>query len=427
MSKRLLLFAYFYPPLGGPAVQRPLKMVKYLHSFGWDVDVISVKDIVYHSEDHSLMDENKATLYRTGSRDAMSMLKKAAGSNDSLSRKIYFKTPEFLKKIVRDSFFIDDKIGWLPHAVKQAEACFLSNHYYAVMATIGPYTSGLAAYLVSKKFRCPLIIDYRDHWTLGLFKKFMTPLHKAYASHWERKILKRADLVVTVGNVLGEELVAKYGDPLKSKIQVMFNGWDEEDFDDLKVERHHEALTISYVGGFYADYSPRYFIAAMDKLKAASRLPLDVVFNFVGNYYLEIEDLLQNNSFSNQIVHQHQVDHKSALSVMVESDGLLFFVPDKRAKGIITGKLFEYLRSGSPIFAMCPTGGEAAEILKSNEHPFVMGFSDIDAIAENFIEFYNALKAKKLDVKRVDPIYNRENQTRLLVERLEQEIGKKSD
>ena len=92
MSKRLLLFAYFYPPLGGPAVQRPLKMVKYLHSFGWDVDVISVKDIVYHSEDHSLMDENKATLYRTGSRDAMSMLKKAAGSNDSLSRKIYFKT-----------------------------------------------------------------------------------------------------------------------------------------------------------------------------------------------------------------------------------------------------------------------------------------------------------------------------------------------
>ena len=148
--KRLLLIAYFYPPLGGPGVQRPAKLVKYLERLDVSTDVITVKDIVFHSTDNKLLKEDKAhNIIRTSSFDLMSILKKI--SNPKTNKAVYFKTPEKYKKIIRNIFPIDDKIGWLPFVMKAGKELFKENKYDAVMATMGPYTSGIAAYKLAKK------------------------------------------------------------------------------------------------------------------------------------------------------------------------------------------------------------------------------------------------------------------------------------
>ena len=156
--KKLLLIAYFYPPLGGPGVQRPSKLVKHLHKQDVSTDVITVNDIVFHSTDNKLLKEDKAhKTIRTTSLDLMSILKKI--SKPKTNKAVYFSTPEKYKKIIRNIFPIDDKIGWLPFVINAGKKLIKSNDYDAIMATMGPYTSGVAAYKLAKANKLPLIVD----------------------------------------------------------------------------------------------------------------------------------------------------------------------------------------------------------------------------------------------------------------------------
>jgi len=185
---RVLLFSYFYPPLGGPGIQRPCKMVYYFRQGGWDVDVISVKDIVFHSYDEDMQDECKENfLYRVKSWDLMSLLHQVKGSKKTSSdKKLYFQTPEKFKRIVREIFPIDEKIGWLPFAYKMGVYLCSQKQYDAVIATIGPFTSAIVAYLVSKRAGVPLVVDYRDAWTLHPYIRFLTIFHKGIAQSWRK-------------------------------------------------------------------------------------------------------------------------------------------------------------------------------------------------------------------------------------------------
>ena len=55
--KRLLLISYHFPPVGGAGVQRPVKFVKYLRQFGWDVSVLMAANPSVPVFDNSLLDD----------------------------------------------------------------------------------------------------------------------------------------------------------------------------------------------------------------------------------------------------------------------------------------------------------------------------------------------------------------------------------
>ena len=119
MNKSILLIAYFFPPLGGPAVQRPVKFINYAKQLGWDIDVLTIKTVLFHSYDEGLLKEcNCREIFRTNSWDAMSLVHKAV-RNTKAKEKIYFGTKSKIKKLVRGLFLIDDKMGWMPFALWQ--------------------------------------------------------------------------------------------------------------------------------------------------------------------------------------------------------------------------------------------------------------------------------------------------------------------
>jgi len=422
-KNRLLLFAYFYPPLGGPAVQRPLKMVKYLSDLGWDVDVISVKDIVYHSRDESLLAEDKAAaVYRTESADAMATLKKISKKGKFNSRHIYFQTPEFVKKIIRSSFIIDDKYGWLKFALKKARVLCAENNYNAVMATIGPYTSALAAYKTSKEFDLPLIIDYRDQWTLNPFIKYLTPIHKSISAYWERKILKQSTIVTTVGKILAEEIVQKFGSHLEDKIQVMYNGWDQEDFDKISCEEGSDGtFMISYVGGLYGTRTAKYFFEAIEQLRKENKLPSSLQIRFVGNYYKETQDLLNSDRFKDIVRLIPQVDHLKAVKLMCQSDLLLLFCPSDNFRSAVTGKIFEYFRTGRRIFGMVPEDSESAILLHEHGHDNICAMEDVEAIKTQLIKIFSDESEPEKGIV-TSSFYSRKDQTTLLADRLKRSL-----
>ena len=418
--KELLLFSYFYPPLGGPGIQRPVKLVKYLKDFGWEVDVITVKNIVFHSFDYSMLEENRAkNTFYVPSIDPMSILNRIFSNKKEITKKVYFKTPEKIKKIIRSSFFIDDKIGWLPFALKKAYKLCKNKKYDAVMATMGPYTSGIIAYYVSRKFKIPLIIDYRDHWTLHPYINFITPIHKKIAEYWEYKILRFALVISTASKSIKSDLIKKYGDNIEPQLHVMHNGWDEDDFNDIKKFRRNGNVIIRYIGNFYGHQTPKYFIKALDNLMDAGKMPRDVKFEFIGNFYKDTQSYIRNSKTSEYLTIIPQVNHKKALEYLMNSDVLLLFIGTPKGKGVFPGKLFEYIRSGKEILAMVPPDGEAASILKENNHSFICAMEDISSIKKNFLRIYEQIIDKKIKKFKYNPIYSRKLQTEHFVKRLE--------
>ena len=61
MLKNILVISYYWPPSGGPGVQRVLKFSKYLKKLGWEPIVLTAKDGDFPVKDHSLNDDAKTT------------------------------------------------------------------------------------------------------------------------------------------------------------------------------------------------------------------------------------------------------------------------------------------------------------------------------------------------------------------------------
>lgn len=440
-EKRLLLISYFYPPLGGPGVQRPCKLVHYLRKKSWIIDVISVKKIEFHSIDETLSAEcDENNLYKVNSFDPMRLLyliKKYFGKNGkqrksqikSPQKKLYFHTPERIKRIIRGLFPIDDKIGWLPFAYRAGTKLCNENKYDAVMATIGPYTSAVIAYKIAKRFHIPLVIDYRDLWTQHPYLTYISPFHKKYSEYWEKCILVKAKVITTVSKSMVKSLCEKYGESLKDKLLVMYNAWDERDFKKVKVgkkiQKNNNKISFTYIGGFYGEQTPKYFIQAMEELQRQKRLPQQIEFIFVGNYFHEVIAILQNNAVRDFIKIIPQLLHNKAIEYILSADALLLFVSSINGEGVITGKIFEYIRSRNEILAMVPPQGEAAEILESSNHKFICAMENVEMIKKNFLKLYEDIRSNDLEIHTIDGRFNRENQTNKFETFLQKRIARR--
>jgi glycosyltransferase involved in cell wall biosynthesis len=427
-KKRLLYIAYFYPPLGGPGVQRPIKTIKYLSLKGWVVDVLTVNDIQFHSYDYKLLDESKAdNIYRTSSLDVMSIYKKIIKviskfktSNDNPKNrknidKVYFKTPEKFKKIIRGIFPIDDKIGWLPYAYLKAIDLCRRKRYDAIFATMGPYTSGLLALKIHNKLNIPFFIDYRDHWTLNAYPQYSLSLLKKKAQMYEKLLLRKSLGVSVVGSLMKDKLCQYFGQDLKNKIEVVYNGYDEDDFTFSTHLHTTDKKIIRYVGNFYGYRTVNYFIKALCMLQKNNQLPENIIFEFVGNYYIESLNELNKQQLKQFINVIPQVNHKKAVDLIQSADALLLFIPSINSDDVIPGKIFEYMRAKKPILSMIPANGEPAMILKQAGHKYFCAMEDVDSIEKNLKCLISSLSVEvEQDLGFNDEVINnfsRENQS----------------
>jgi len=413
IARKMLLFAYFFPPLGGPGVQRPCKLTKYLREFGWHTDVISVRNIVFHSRDNTLIKESGADhIVRTRSYDPMSLfyqLKKRLGKVEQPKKdSLYFQTPERWKALLRNSFLIDDKIGWVPFATRAGLRLGKHRHYQAVMVTMGPFSAGIAAYRVAKRFKLPLVLDYRDSWGQQVY---LTPFHRIHAKYWERKLLHECAGFVTVGEVGRDDLCMEYGNWLRKKSHVMYNGWDESDFTGMNRKREPGAIRLSFVGNIYRKTKADYFIQACLSLIKKHQFPEDLEIRFIGNYYRETGKLLSSPPLKPYMTVKSQMSHQEAIQEMMDSDILLLLASSEDWKGVITGKLFEYFRAEKHILGLVPSFGEAARLMKLFGHTNICDMADVPAIERAILEAYSRVKSG--EIVPAPPVeYSREEQTK---------------
>jgi glycosyltransferase involved in cell wall biosynthesis len=392
---KVLIVTYYWPPGSGAGVQRWLKFSRYLPEFGWEPVILTVNPdfATYPAFDKTLTGEisenlrvisTKATDWFRIYRRDKTKIPSAGFASDSAKG-----FSSLLARFIRGNFFIPDpRRGWNKYALKAASRLIESENITHVITTSPPHSTQLIGLRLKKKYPgLRWIADLRDPWTdIYYYKSFYhTRLAGLIDHNFELQVLRRADSIITVGKSLLETFAAKIPSQ-KGKISIISNGYDSIDFTGVTPPRP-DIFTISYIGTLSPAYPLDSFIGAVRDL-AGSGLKIRLVF--AGVVSADQEEKLRSDIREVIIEFMPYLEHDKAIEVMRSSSLLLLIIPDHySSRSIITGKLFEYLATGNPVFCLGPEDGDAAEILRTTGHGSCAGYADSGRIANIIRDHYN--------------------------------------
>ncbi len=386
---RILIITYYWPPSGGAGVQRWLKFSKYLPEYGWEPVILTVDPdyATYPAVDSSLEKEipDNLEIHKTLATDWYKIFVRDKSKVPSAG---FAKTNEDnikgrVSRFIRGNFFIPDpRRGWNRFAYKKAIELIENEKIRHVLTTSPPHSTQLIGLKLKKRFPgIKWIADFRDPWTdIYYYKMFNHTLPaRLLNNHYEKTVIENADLVLTVSESLTKLMSSKAGIPT-DKYRILTNGYDEADFKGLTSERKDNNFIITYVGTISGNYPIESFLKVISELKTITGK--EILFRVVGQISKQQEKLIikyledKNRSF---IAYS---DHNSSVKYMLNSDILLLVIPDHpKNELIVTGKLFEYLRTGNPILCLGPTRGDAAKILNW-ELGKVFGYDDSNGMSD---------------------------------------------
>ncbi len=420
--KKVLVITYYWPPAGGAGVQRTLKFTKYLPEYGWKPYVLTVENPDAPVYDEELLKEihPETEIIKTNALDPFGAYKKFTGKNpdDKIPADILMKKEksfkEKLAKFVRANFFIPDaKIGWLPYALKKGKEIIKKEKIDLIYASAPPATVALIGYKLSKTAGIKFIADFRDPWLEIVYNQTMqrSKITVAIDAKLERKVLRAADKIITVSDDIAKLLKSKSEN---KNVTVIPNGYDESDFPNIE-KKKNEKFTIAYTGVMSPDRVPYVFLSALAEMKNAGYTTLRCVFagRFAPEFYdeikrLKIEDFFEIKGF---------VPHSESVKILLNADALLLVinnVPDN--KGILTGKMFEYLGCKKPIYAVGPEDGEAAKILRETDSGKMVGYENKEKAFETLREYFQNWEKNEIRFKFNVEKYSRKKLTENLAQ-----------
>jgi len=423
-KRKVLIIAYYFPPLGMGGVQRVCKFVKYLPSFGWEPVVLTVKDIEYFSQDHSLLQELPPgiKIHRTGSFDPLRLVfllkklfqrkgvfdlkkKKAKrffprqgrGQNDISflsSRSRGFRP---LLKFSNLFSFPDNKIGWLPFALIKGFKLYREEKFDLLFSTSPPLTCHLVGFFLKKITGIKWVADYRDPYLIYEDKKSYSSFKKFFLSSLQKLFLKNGDGFVGVNHTIAQGLKEIY--PESKRIAVITNGYDQEDF-NFKVEKSKDVFKIIYFGTFSPDCPAEPFLKALHNLLQQGKIDKDKLrFTHVGlSIGIDIQRLIDEYGLKEVTELKGYLPHKEGVMELLKADLALLTVAES-APVITTGKIYEYLGAKKPILAIVPPNGEAGRMVESLGAGRVISPGNISEIENAILSFYRGFESGKSFLK----------------------------
>lgn len=384
--RNVLFVAYFFPPRGGPAVQRPAKFAKYLPDFGYKPLVLTAAETEIESVlDRTLLEELRgATIFPCRGYER---------SIVRLPRKLG------LHRLVSFCLLPDRNIlAWVPPATQMARRIARRHPINVIYTCVGPFSNALLGLRLKKLLGVPWVVDYRDPWTSGTGTVWATKLHMRFQEHQERCVLQIADAIVVVTPTMKDLLARKYP-RCANKIHVIYNGFDQQDFhrigqqDPFRRQERREShkLRMGFTGAML-DYdanpagmkysfldklwvslfayqprpadlstrSPFYLLHAVRALlDERPELADELAFSFAGRFGERNLRLVRELKLEKVVSAKGYQSHDQAVQVLMDSDVL--FLPinsekDGRRSYNLSGKVFEYFAAEKPILAAVPEG-----------------------------------------------------------------------
>lgn len=399
--KNLLIIAYYFPPSGGPGVQRVLKHIKYLPEFGWNPIVLTVENGEYQAIDMSLIDEvsEKTIVRKSRIFEPYDIYRKFTGRKKGEALDVNNikndnqKSPfvDRVAELIRATIFIPDaRIGWFFSAKKEARKILEEYKIDAIYSSSPPYTCSVIANSLQKETKLPWVAGFRDPWTGFLTTPNRWFLPAAIDRSMEHSVFKNATAVEAAWQGIIKDALEKYDDLDESKFHQVPNGYDSSDFPEGEYVRN-DKFTLTYTGSLYGRRNPKSLFEAIEKLLKTEKIKKEKLkLVFVGRFGDEVIEMFDNVSFKECIETVGYVTHKESISYLIKSEALLLIVDEaKESEEIIPGKVYEYLGTKRPLFAIAPNQSAIAKLIHETEAGLVAHQTEVDRIAENLFEYYH--------------------------------------
>jgi glycosyltransferase involved in cell wall biosynthesis len=389
----VLLVTHDFPPFRSSGVYRTTGMTKYLPGAGWRPTVLAAR-AGRGEQDPGLLGRVPADvrIVRTRSAEFIAWENAAAralqnagalrasdnnGQGERQADRWLRSMAGWLRSCL---YFPDESIGWVPFASVRAARLFRRERFDVVYTSGPPRSTAIVGLALQAMFGMPWVMEFRDPWYPASGER-----RKRYEDRLQGLLLRRADAVVVATQGHAERLEASYELPAE-KLTVIPNGFDEDDFDFREQlgtgagvaggsHRH-----LSHFGTVYAGHSGKFFPAlaelATEQPELASRLRLNIIGypdQDVLRYASDprLQDLIHVRGF---------MPHADALRMMRAADGLLLFLGDLRfCEQAISGKTYEYLRTGRPVLAVAYEGG-VKQLIEEGKAGWVVDPEDTEGI-----------------------------------------------
>ena len=425
-QKKILIITYYFPPAGGPGVQRWLKFVKYLPDFDIQPIVYIPENPTYPIVDEKLVQEisEKAIIlkdkifepYQIASFFSKNKTQKiSTGIIPNQKKQTFLES--FLLWIRGNLFIPDARIFWIKPSVKYLEKYIQENQIDTIITSGPPHSLHLIGLELKQKLDLNWIADFRDPWTTIGYHKALKLSNYASKKHkyLENKVLNSADKILVTSKTTKTEFQSITNQP----IEVITNGFDDEtSLSKAKNVVLDSKFSLAHIGSFLSDRNPEILWKTLSELVLeipdfAKNLEIKLIGK-VSQEVLDAISLFKLNEFVNNLGY---LSHKVAIENQQKSQVLLLIeIDSEETKSIIPGKLFEYMVSERPIIGIGPKNSDFQEILVNTNSGLFFEYSEKENLKKSILEYYNLYLNKNLKSNAINlEQYSRKNLTGKLV------------
>jgi glycosyltransferase involved in cell wall biosynthesis len=405
--KKLLIITYYWPPAGGPGVQRWLKFVKYLPEFNIQPIVYIPENPTYPIIDEGLQSEvsEKAIILKNKIFEPYGL---ASFFGKNKTKKISSgiipnqKKQSFLEKTllwVRGNLFIPDaRFLWVKPSVNYLKKYIEENNIDTIVTSGPPHSLHLIGLRLKKELNIKWFADFRDPWTTIGYHKALKLSSSAEKKHkeLEHEVLNSADTIIVTSKTTKTEFEAITSKP----IEVITNGYDAEKIEKQPLD---EKFTLAHIGSFLSERNPRILWQALKEIVSENTdFKNDFRLKLIGATSQEVLDTIASFQLNDYVQNLGYVSHQEAIEHQRKSQVLLLIeINSSDTKSIIPGKLFEYMVSERPIIAIGPEGSDFAEIITATNTGVFFTYDEKEKLKALLLKYYQEYQNQNLKVHAV--------------------------
>jgi glycosyltransferase involved in cell wall biosynthesis len=386
---KALIVTFYFPPAGGGGVQRPLKLATHLPELGIETHVLAPDDPRWIHRDDELRPPTLAWVHRsryigtTGRKPAEEL-----HGTQGLAR-ISRQAQLFGRRLLVP----DENVGWNLTAIPAAIRIVRNEGIDVVITTSPPSSVHLIGAAAKRATGVKWVADLRDSVVAHPHRRAerLAVRAKEQGEHAVAKLIARsADAITCVSDAIADEMRER--SPAGAVITIP-NGADFDDFAGME-RTPSDRFRLTHAGSFFGKRDPRPFLTALKR----SGLD-DVVVRFLGDFRAADREWAESLELGDRLELIPYAPRRRSLELQADSEALLLLIPDAggRGKGVLSGKVFEYLAAGRPILAIVPPDGAAAELIRSAGAGVVVAPEDVDGIATALRGLHDRWRAGTLD------------------------------
>lgn len=419
--KKVLIITYYFPPAGGPGVQRWLKFIKYLPDFDIQPIVYVPENPTYPIIDEGLVSEipdsaiviKKRIFEPYGLASVFSKNKtKKISSGIIPSQRKQTRIDKFLIWIRGNLFIPDARILWVKPSVAYLKEYIRENGIDTIITSGPPHSLHLIGFRLKQKLDVKWIADFRDPWTSIGYHKALKLSFSSANQHkiLEYQVLNTADTII----VTSKNTKAEFRKITKKPIEVITNGYDEERVSDYELDTK---FSMAHIGSFLSGRNPMILWQSLSELvRDIPEFAKHFELKLIGTISFEIMEMIRAYNLEDYVNMLGYVSHHDAIVHQKKSQVLLLIeINSIETISIIPGKLFEYMVSERPIIAIGPRGSEFADIIAETNTGVFFDYDEKDKLKKTILEYFNDFSAGRL---KSNPVgveqYSRRNLTRKL-------------